>query len=45
MKLMKLKIDLVSMLLFNVNGRASVSVVKKRKAKEVSLVWHQLRIL
>ena len=44
-KLMKPKIDLVSMLLVNVDGRAPVHVVKKRKAKEVSLVWRQLRIL
>jgi len=43
--MMKPKIDLVSMLLVNVDGRALVPVVKKRKAREVSLVWCQLRIL
>ena len=37
--MMKPKIDLVSMLLVNVDGRAPVPVVKKRKAREVSLAW------
>jgi len=42
---MKLKIDLISMLLVNVDGQAPVPVVKKRKANEVSPAWCQLRIL
>ena len=33
-KLMKPKLDLVSMLLGNVNGRSPVLDIKKRKAKE-----------
>ena len=41
MKLMKPKIDLVSMLLVNVDGRALVPVAKERKVKEVSPAWHQ----
>ena len=32
---MKSKLDLVSMLLINIDGRSSVPTVKKRKAKEV----------
>ena len=32
---MKPKLDLVSMLLINIDGRSSVPVVKKGKAKEV----------
>ena len=32
---MKSKLDLVSMLLVNIDGRSSVPAVKKRKAKEV----------
>ena len=32
---MKPKLDLVSMLLVNIDGRSPVPVVKKRKAKEV----------
>ena len=42
---MKPKIDLISMLLVNVDGRAPVPIVKKRKANEVSPAWHPLRIL
>ena len=42
---MKPKIDFVSMLLVNVDGQAPILVVKKRKAREVSLAWCQLRIL
>ena len=34
--MMKSEIDLVNMLLVNVDGRASVPVVKKRKANEIS---------
>ena len=34
--MMKSEIDIVNMLLINVDGRASVPVVKKRKANEVS---------
>ena len=34
-KLMKPKLDLVSMLLVNIDGRSPVLTVKKRKAKEV----------
>ena len=32
---MKLKLDLISMLLVSINGRSLVPVVKKRKAKKV----------
>ena len=33
--MMKPKVDLVSMLLVNVDGRASVPVITERKAKEI----------
>ena len=32
--MMKPKLDLVSMLLINVNGRSPVPIIKKRKARE-----------